>query len=169
MTVSTVIVRAIPLDAAVFAPFGIVLGHDPVAARPVNAGTAWRTEAAGAGDDDALAAPALAIYRFAPQALPLRVDLFERHPRSEQSFAALSVDRFLVVVAPAGPDGLPDLSGARAFLGHRGAALRYARDQWHAPMIALDTGGDMLMVARERRDGGDTVEHRLAMPLLVTV
>ena len=35
-------------------------------------------------------------------------------------------------------------------------------------MIALDTGGDMLMLAFERRDGGDTVEHRLAAPLFVT-
>jgi ureidoglycolate lyase len=159
--------RPTPLTVAAFAPFGALLAHDPATARAVNAGTASRTDVDGRPGDVG-GAPALAIYRLAPQALPLALDLFERHPRSEQTFAALTVERFLVVVAPPGPDGLPDVAKAQAFLGGRGAVLRYAVGQWHAPIIALDGGGDMLMFAFERRDGGDTVEHGLASPLLIT-
>ncbi|MGI3900650.1 MAG: ureidoglycolate lyase [Janthinobacterium lividum] len=163
---SRLLLRPVPLTDEAFAPFGTVLAHDAGTARSVNAGTAWRTDVGGLEERDGEGV--MAIYRLDPQVLPLAVDLFERHPRSEQTFAALSVERFLVVVAPSGPDGLPDPAGVRAFLGRRGAALRYARGQWHAPMIALDAGGDMLMISFERRDGGDTVEHRLAAPLFVT-
>ena len=123
------ILRPEPLTAAAFAPFGAVLAHDGRRARAVNAGTARRTDLGGWADRDAGAAPALALYRLSPQPLPVPVRLFERHPGSSQMFAALTVARFLVVVAPAGPDGLPDPSRARAFVGGRGDALRYARDQ----------------------------------------
>lgn len=167
--VAGAVLHPVPLTGAAFAPFGAVLAHDPGAGRVVNGGTAWRTDLPGLDDRDAEAAPALALYRLAPQSLPLAVDLLERHPRSPQCFAALTVERFLVVVAPAGPDGLPDPGRAQAFLGRRGMTLRYARDQWHAPMIALDDGGDMVMLAFERRDGGDGVEHRLASPLVVAL
>ena len=162
------LLRPTPLTPSAFAPFGTVLAHDDATACTVNAGQARRTDGGGFADRDTGAAPALAVYRLASQALPLPVRLFERHPGSPQVFAALTVERFLVVVAPAGPDGLPDVARARAFTGRRGAALCYARHQWHAPMVALDAGGDMLMLAFERRDGGDTIEHRLATPLLVT-
>ena len=160
------LLRPTPLTASAFAPFGTLLAHDAATARAVNAGTAWRTDPHGFADRDADIAPALAVYRLAPQALPLSIALLERHPASTQVFAALTVTRFLVVVAPGGPDGLPDPVGARAFIGERGAALRYARGQWHAPMVALDAGGDMLMLAFER-GCDDTVEHRLASHLLV--
>lgn len=155
-----------PLTASAFAPFGAVLAHDGAVARTVNAGTAWRTDLDGFADRAAGTAPAFAVYRLAPQCLPLPIGLFERHPGSPQVFAALTVTRFLVVVAPSGPDGSPDPAGARAFVGERGTALRYARGQWHAPMVALDAGGDMLMIAFER-GRSDTVEHRLASPFLV--
>lgn len=161
------LLRPEPLTAAAFAPFGAVLAHDDRVARAVNAGTARRTDLGGFADREPSAAPALAVYRLAPQALPLPVALFERHPGSCQVFAALTVERFLVVVAPAGPDGLPDTGRARAFLGGRGDAVRYARDQWHAPMVALDGAGDMLMLAFERGTSGDTIEHRLPAAVMV--
>ena len=160
-----------PLTPSAFAPFGAVLAHDGSAARAVNAGTARRTDLGGGlgglAERDVEAAPALAVYRLAAQALPLSVRLFERHPGSPQVFAALTVERFLVVVAPAGPDGLPDPAGARAVLGGRGATICYKRGQWHAPMVALDADGDMLMFAFERGADGDTVEHRLPAAVLV--
>ena len=159
--------RPTPLTASAFAPFGSVPAHDAATARAVNSGTAWRTDLDGFVEPDAGITPVVALYRLASQALPLSIDLLERHPGSPQVFAALTVERFLVVVAPAGPDGLPDPMGAHAFVGERGTALRYARGQWHAPMVALDVGGDMLMLAFERRDGLDTVEHRLSSPLIV--
>ena len=114
-----------------------------------------------------LDAAAFALYRLAPQALPLPIRLFERHPGSCQVFAALTVERFLVVATPAGQDGLPDPAGTRAFLGGCGDVIRYGRGHRHAPMVALDEGGDMPMLAFERGARGDTIEHRLPAAVLV--
>ena len=156
-----------PLAADDFAPFGDVAAHDASRARRVNEGHGWRSDLQ---PDDAAAdaAPALALYRLDARVLPLPITLFERHPQSAQLFAALTVERFAIVVAPPGAGGLPDPARARAFVGFRGQALRYRRGVWHAPMIALDQAGDMLMLAWERGIPDDCIEHRLAAPLILT-
>lgn len=157
-----------PLTAEAFAPFGDLLSFDPSRARRVNDGTAWRSDLLGLDDRAPDASPSLAIYRVDPQLLPFAVRLFERHPQSPQCFATLTAKRFVVVVAPTGLDGLPDLAQTRAFVGTQGQGIRYRRGQWHAPMIALDAGGDMLMVAWESGTSGDCVEHRPPTSLVVT-
>lgn len=155
-----------PLEAAAFAPFGTVIQFEPAGARRVNEGTALRADTAALFEQAAGLASVLALYRAEAQALPLRLTLFERHPHAAQSFVSLSVPHFLVVVAPAGPDGLPVAAEARAFLGRAGTGLSYRRDQWHTPLLAIGAGGDLLMLMAE---GGptDCIEHRLANPLLV--
>ena len=154
-----------PLDAAAFAPFGTVIAFDADKARAVNEGTARRADTAALFDQAAGTAPVLALYRLQAQAGPLRLSLFERHPHSSQSFVSLSVERFLVIVAPTGTDGLPIEAEARAFTGCAGAGLSYRRDQWHTPVMALGTGGDLLMLMAERGAADDCIEHRLATPL----
>ena len=115
-----------PLRPESFAPFGDVLVHNATRARSANQGQAWRTDVAP-DEPDPKASPALAIHRLEALALPLEIDLLERHPQSAQLFASLTVERFVVVAAPAGANGLPEVSNARAFLGVRGQALRYRR------------------------------------------
>lgn len=156
-----------PLTAEAFAPFGDLLTYDASRARAVNQGMARRWDLPGLDDHAADASPALAIYRMDPQVLPLEVSLFERHPQSPQYFATLTTGRFVVVVAPPTSDGLPDAARAKALVGTRGQGVCYHRDQWHAPMIALDAG-DMLMVVWERGEPGDCIEHRLPTSLVVT-
>lgn len=155
------------LEPQAFAPFGTVLQFDITIARSVNEGTAWRADTVALFEAGAGARPRLALYRTDPQALPLRLSVFERHPESAQSFVSLSVPRFLVAVAPAGPDGLPDLLRARAFLGLAGTGLSYRANQWHTPIIALDAGGDLLMLTAEHGDERDCVEHRLTDPITI--
>ena len=157
-----------PLDAVAFAPFGAVLRFDEAGARPVNEGFALRSDLAAALDHDAAAKPVVAIYRARPRPLPLRLGLFECHPGSAQAFVPLTAERFLVVVAQAGPDGLPDPASARAFVGKRDTGVLYRRGVWHAPLTILDEGGEFMMLMGERGVPGDCIEHRLAAPLLVS-
>lgn len=159
--------RPEPLTPDRFAPFGTVIRFDAAVARPVNGGTALRADTAALFQAAPGAEPRLALYRAEAQTLPLRVRLFERHPQTAQSFVSLDVERFLVVVAPPGPDGLPDTRRARAFLGRAGTGLSYRVDQWHTPILALDRGGDFLMLMAEHGDARDCIEHHLAEPLTI--
>ncbi len=155
-----------PLEPEGSAPFGDVLAHDATRARRVNQGQAWRTDVAP-DDPDPEAVPTIATYRLEALALPLSIRLLERHRQSAQLFASLTVERFVVVAAPAGADGLPQIRDARAFVGVRGQALRYRRGVWHAPILAIGQSGDMLMLVSERGVSHDCIEHRLDAPLTI--
>ncbi len=157
-----------PLDTTAFAPFGDLLRFDTAGARPVNEGFALRLDLATALDHDPAATPVLSIYRMTPRPLPLRLDLFECHPYSSQAFMPLTAERFLVVVAEAGARGLPDPARARAFVGRRDTGILYRRGVWHAPLTVLGEGGDLMMLMGERGVPDDCIEHRLAVPLLVS-
>jgi ureidoglycolate lyase len=158
-----------PLTQAAFAPFGEVLSFDPAQARPVNDGRAMRADCglaldSGGREDH----PVLAIYRARGEELPFVLTTFERHPLSSQVFVALTAARFLIVVAPASADGLPDPTQARAFVGMRGEGVNYARNVWHAPITAIGQEGDFLMLMWERGMPEDCILHAVAHPLLVS-
>ena len=57
---------------------------------------------------------------------------------SSQTFFPLDVTRYVVLVAPHGAVGMPDMLRARAFMVPGDAAITYAADSWHHPMLALD-------------------------------
>ena len=156
-----------PLTAAAFAPFGDVIcaAGDGVSA---NQGTATRfNHAAALCTLRQGAAPNLAVFRALPWTLPMPVQLLERHPHSTQMFVPMVVARYLVMVAPEGPDGGPDLAGLRCFLCAPGQAINYRAGVWHHPIVALSEPSELLMLAWE--DGGpeDCGEHTLEEPWLV--
>lgn len=133
-----------PLTPEAFADFGEV-----IAARgergdfAINDGTAQRFHALGrveaTGDG---AAVVLSIVRAAPRPLPFTLTLIERHPLGSQAFVPLDPAlRYIVVVASAA-DATP-----RAFLAH-GQGINYRAGTWHHPLIALDGGGEFLVVDR---------------------
>ncbi len=157
-------VRVEPLSAAAFAPFGDVVAADllaeAAAGKAANQGSATRFDfAATLESSRAGAKPNLAVFRAEGRELPFRLRLLERHPCSTQAFLPLVCTRFLICVAPTAADGLPDLTGVRAFLCLPGQGINYRRGVWHHPIIALDAGGSFAMLAFE--DGGpdDCVEH----------
>lgn len=164
---TAVVLRPEPLEPTAFAPFGTVLRFDAATARSVNENTARRSDTAALFEAPAGARPRLALYRADPQVFPLTLSLFERHPETAQSFLSVSVPRFLLVVAPPGPDGLPDAARARAFVGRAGTGLSYRPNQWHTPILALDQAGDLMMLMAEHGDERDCVEHRLARPITI--
>ena len=85
----------------------------------------------------------------AETALPLRVDMVERHPLGSQAFVPLQPCRMIIVVAPPG-EGV-DASALRAFEtnGHQG--FNYHRGTWHMPLVAFEAGHVFLVMDR----GGD--------------
>jgi len=155
------------LTAEAFSPYGEVLHFDAGRSWPVNGGKALRANTAARFDRAASAEPMLAIYRSQGEPWPLRVDILERHPDSSQAFVALSVERFLVVVAPRNGSADPDLSQVEAFIGRRGQGINYARNVWHAPIRAIGPDGDFFMFMWERGSPDDCIIHQTREPLLV--
>jgi ureidoglycolate lyase len=152
-----------PLTAAAFAPFGDVI-EAPAGAphRVINDGFAQRFHDLAHIDTAADGGRVLVnIFRARPRTLPLHLRFVERHALGSQAFVALAPMRFLVVVAPPGPP--PQAGALRAFVAAPGQGVNYARGTWHHPLIALDAGGDFLVVDR----GADAVDcdvHALTAP-----
>lgn len=155
------------LTDAAFAPFGRVL-HAPDSQAPtewINGGTAQRFELlsdallSGAGGR-----PVLAISRAAARALPMDLQVMERHALGSQSFAPLGgARRFVVVVAPPGPP--PQPADLRAFVTDGRQGVWLAPGTWHHALLALDAG-DFLVVER-RADAPDCEEAALDLPVLL--
>src|SRR5689334_11003635 len=138
--------RAEPLTAEAFAPFGQVLETPSGGATNMNQGTAVRLDrAAKLHSTRASCPPNLAMVRSLPQPLPLKLRLMERHPCSSQAFIPLKCSRYVVVVAPAAADGKPDWTGLRAFLAGPRQGINYAAGTWHHPFTVLDEPAELAM------------------------
>jgi ureidoglycolate lyase len=151
-----------PLDARAFARFGEVIDAGGGGRhRTINEGFAERFD--DVARLDALrkeGRPVLSLFRARPRTLPMQLRLLERHVLGSQAFVPLLSQRFLVVVAPAGP--APALTELRCFMAKPGQGVNYAAGTWHHPLIALDAGGDFLVIDRCGPDGTqDCEEHSL--------
>ena len=137
-----------PLTAEAFAPYGDVIeASDRARHYPINAGYAERYDDLARIDTGGEGGhPVLSIFRARARALPLRLSLIERHQLGSQAFVPLAPLRFLIVVAAAGP--APDANALRCFLAAPGQGVNLARGTWHHPLLALDAGGDFLVVDR---------------------
>jgi ureidoglycolate lyase len=154
-----------PLVAATFAAFGDVIeaaSHTP--RYGINEGSAERFHDLANVDTGRDGGRTLvSIFRARPHTLPLRLRLVERHRLGSQAFMPLSSQRFLVVVAPAGP--APRSDQLRCFEAAPGQGVNYAAGVWHHPLLALDAGGDFLVIDRGGAGAaGDCEEHALDNP-----
>ena len=152
-------IRAQPLSAAAFAPFGEVLEAEGPPDRIINDGRCARFHDR-ARLDFADGCAGLSVFRARPCALPWEVALLERHPLGSQAFLPLSADPFLVVVAPdaGGWPGRP-----LAFVAGPGQGVNYRRGVWHGVLTPL--GGPGLFAVLDRiGDGANLEEHRLSAP-----
>lgn len=151
-----------PLDAPAFSPFGDVIDIGQAGRqRTINEGFAERFDDLARLDTGRQGGqPVLSFFRARPRPLPLQVRLVERHLLGSQAFVPLLPQRFLVIVAAGGPAPSPEQ--LRCFLARPGQGVNYAAGTWHHPLIALDAGGDFLVIDR----GGplvpeDCEEHSL--------
>lgn len=161
--------RARPLSAALYRPYGQVIaagGGNPTKA---NMGTArrWNYLVALENKRPGRAKANLCIFRCAPfRGRAFTVMLLERHAKSTQVFIPMAgAGRYLVIVAKGG--SRPDLSTLAAFVVEGAQGISYRPGVWHHPMIALGTSADMACLVYEDGGAGDCEVARLAEPVSV--
>ncbi|RYE10705.1 MAG: hypothetical protein EOP22_03620 [Hyphomicrobiales bacterium] len=93
----------------------------------------------------------------------------ERHPHSTQSFVPIRAGRWLVVLAPTLPDGLPDMANARAYLAGPEDAICIGRNVWHAGLTVLDGPAEFAMMMWRADAGDDGIVHTLETPLTLSI
>ena len=121
------------------------------------------------GLDNRRSTAAIALYTqtIRPSALPLVVEKMERHRFSSQTFLPLSVERYLVIVAPHDGEGGPDMIRARAFLCRGDQGITYRADVWHHPMTPLDHEGEFAVLMWCHGDQDDEEFRQLKQPVRV--
>ena len=149
-----------PINADAFAPFGQLL--------PPGAAGAGRQELIEELQNDrASARPRLSIATTQPKALPLTAVQMERHVHSSQAFAPLDCASYLVMVAPHGEGGMPDLQKARAFRVPGDTGINYKADIWHHPLSPLERIGRFAILTFV--DGTATDEQFVDLPQPVLI
>ena len=99
-------IEARAIDAAAFAPFGIVIDAASRAPESINDGTTERHSDLARLDLSGERDPVLGIYVARARRLPMAIKRLECHRRAAQVFLPLGSHRFIVVVAPGEP-GVP--------------------------------------------------------------
>ncbi len=147
--------RAEPLTAAAFAPFGDVIDVDNAKrVLPINQGYTLRFHDLAAIDvGDGGGEVCVSIFRSKPMA-PVVVRQMERHPQGSQAFIPLQQHPYLVVVAPPGPF---DTAAIRAFRARGDQGVNYAKGVWHHFLLALDAPSDFLVI--DRKGPGDNLDE----------
>ncbi len=145
-----------PLTAERFAPFGDVFTP------PAEPGRLYFEDALATMRPGAR--PSLSLATKADvAALPLSVTQMERHEFSSQTFVPLQPAEILVIVAPHGADGGPDMDTARAFRSAGRTGITYAANVWHHPFTLL-SGVPASFAIFMWRDGGPGDEEFVGVP-----
>jgi ureidoglycolate lyase len=163
------LLKAEPLTAEVFAPFGDVIQTAGRAPRVINEGTCERFDDLASVDVLANGGrPLMSIFKAAPRPLPFEVRALERHPLSSQAFYPLDGVPFLVVVADDGDAGTPWSNRIRAFRAAGDQGVSYRRNTWHHALLAIGQTSRFLVV--DRGGPGDNCDEVAVDPVvLVTV
>jgi ureidoglycolate lyase len=151
--------RAYPLTAEAFAPFGSLAVIDAAVGRAVNQDRGRRIP--GIGDlahDAAATRPVLDVYHLKPSPLPFTLACFERHVLTSQVFIPIRCARLLLAVAPDDANGQPDVARAQAFVAGGDSIIHYRAGAWHSPLIALDGPAVLSMLMWEAGDARDCEE-----------
>jgi ureidoglycolate lyase len=159
------IIRAVPLTAEAFAPFGEVIEARGKPSFQINQGMCDRFhDLARVEVTDEEGAPGISIGLGRPYALPLELSMVECHPKGSQAFVPLGGDPFLVVVAPdeAGVPGRPS-----AFVTEPGQGVNYHAGTWHGVLTPLVRPQAFLIVDRVG-PGTNLAEHFYDEPWTIT-
>ena len=160
-------IKAVPLTAQAFAPFGQVIEKSNASTSfAINRGRCQRyhdiAQAEICGDG---AHVSIGIAQSESYELPLSLDMVERHPLGSQTFMPLAACRFLVVVC-ADQDGVPGTPNA--FLASGGQGVNYAQNTWHGVLMPLEKNCDFLIVDRAG-PGVNLAEHFFTKPYFIDI
>jgi ureidoglycolate lyase len=141
------------MEASAFAPFGDLLEVAGAPDKIINQGLCGRWHDR-ARIDILDGAPGISLFQSQARSLPLTLAMVERHPLGSQAFLPMSLDPFLVVVAPdeGGSPGLP-----RAFRTAPGQGINIARNIWHGVLTPLHAPG--LFAVIDRIGAGSNLEE----------
>ncbi|MFC0342245.1 ureidoglycolate lyase [Paracoccus niistensis] len=148
------IIRAEPLTAEAFAPWGEVLETTGEPDRIINEGRCGRWHDRARLDVEGRTG--ISIFRSHSVGLPHAFRLVERHPLGSQAFLPMTEHPFLVIVAPdeGGQPGRP-----RAFVTAPGQGINLARGAWHGVLTPLADPGLFAVVDR-CAEGPNLQEYR---------
>jgi len=151
-----------PITKAAFAAFGDVIDTEGAPDKMINQGLCGRFHDRARLDfPDGRAG--ISLFKAETRTLPLTLDMVERHPDGSQAFLPMSLDPFLVVVAPdeGGKPGKP-----RAFQTMAGQGINFHRGTWHGVLTPLYAPGLFAVVDRIG-DGPNLEEYWFDDPYLV--
>ena len=155
-------IRIEPLTPEGFAPFGDVLEAKGEPDRIINRGLCGRFHDRAALDF-ADGRAGISLFLAEPRALPLTLDMVERHPEGSQAFLPMTQHPFLVIAAPdvGGVPGTP-----RVFLTEPGQGVNIHRGTWHGVLTPLHAPGLFAVVDRIG-EGANLEEHWFETPWTV--
>lgn len=133
-----------PISQDKFASFGEVLDCAGDPDKLINQGLCGRYHDRATLDlSDGRAG--ISLFQSQVRALPYRLEMVERHPDGSQAFIPMSMDPFLVIVAPdvGGVPGAP-----LAFETAAGQAINFHRGTWHGVLTPLHAPGLFAVVDR---------------------
>ncbi|MFO8126765.1 ureidoglycolate lyase [Yoonia sp.] len=150
------------LTKLAFAPFGDVLEVVGDPDKIINQGLCGRYHDL-AQIDIVDGRAGISLFNAQPRQFPITLDMVERHPLGSQAFVPMSLDPFIVVVAPneGGTPGQP-----RAFLTAPGQGVNYARGTWHGVLTPIHAPGLFAVVDRIG-DGVNLQEHWFDTPFII--
>ncbi|MGB1236341.1 MAG: ureidoglycolate lyase [Planktomarina sp.] len=151
-----------PMDVAAFASFGDILEVAGDPDKIINQGMCGRYHDR-AQIDFAGGKTGISLFKAQPRALPVKLDMMERHPVGSQAFVPMSMDSFLVIVA-ADNNGKP--GHPIAFETQAGQAINFHRNTWHGVLTPLSAPGLFAVVDRIG-DDPNLEEHWFDTPYVV--
>jgi len=134
-----------PITAEAFAPYGDVIEVSGTPDKIINQGLCGRFHdlARMAFGTDGRAG--ISLFQAELRILPLTLDMVERHPEGSQAFLPMSMDGFLVIVAPDenGAPGTP-----LAFMTKPGQGVNYLPNTWHGVLTPVAGSGLFAVIDR---------------------
>jgi len=137
--------RAQPLTAKAFAPFGDVLDASGAPDMLINQRMCGRFHDRAQLDFGPDGRAGISIFKAKPRSLPYTLDLLERHPEGSQAFIPMNAEPFLIIVAP-DMDGSP--GRPRAFLSAAGQGINFHKGTWHGVLTPLAQPGLFAVIDR---------------------
>ena len=156
------VIKAHPLTAEAFAPFGDLLDCTGEADKIINQGLCGRFHDRAALDfSDGKAG--ISLFNAQPRSFPYELDMMERHPDGSQAFIPMSEHSFLVIVAQ---DNNGEPGNPQAFITKSGQAINYHRNIWHGVCAPLTSPG--LFAVVDRIGSGENLqEHWFDDPVII--
>ncbi|MGB5556496.1 MAG: ureidoglycolate lyase [Paracoccaceae bacterium] len=154
--------KAVPLTAEAFAPYGDVIEISGAPDKLINQGMCGRYHDRARLDfSDGRAG--ISLFDAKARHLPHIVDMVERHPEGSQAFVPVSQVRFLVVVAE-DKNGMP--VNLKAFATQPGQSINLHRGIWHGVLAPIEAAGQFIVVDRIG-DGPNLEEHWFDDPYVI--